>query len=394
MSTRNSAAVWLSIGLSYAAMMSLAVAVNLMPVFLTTLRADLGGAVQLSNEQLGRIGAITFVGLVAGILITGPLADRFGAKPFAIGGNLLIAAGLLLIWRAPGYGTLLAAVALMGGGAGVLDMVLSPIVSALQPHRRSAAMNWLHSFYCIGAVATVLVASSALRFGVHWRVIALGMIAIPLLVAAGFTRMTLPALVAHEDGRLPLRQLMRIPLFLVAVAAIFLAGATELGLAQWLPAYAEVDLGFTPWVAGMSLLFFSVAMALGRILAGLIGHRVAGVVLMRACCWVTAILFVVACFAPWPGLRLAAAIATGLTGSCLWPTMLGVTADRFPRGGASMFGMLAAFGNFGGVFMPWIVGATADMTGRMNWGISLAVLCPLGMIALLRAMDRRHAAMP
>ena len=394
MSARNNAAVRLSIGLSYAAMMSLAVAVNLMPVFLTTLRADLGGAVPLSNEQLGRIGAITFIGLVAGILITGPLADRFGAKPFAIGGNLLIAAGLVLTWRAPGYGTLLAAVALMGAGAGVLDMVLSPIVSALQPHRRSAAMNWLHSFYCIGAVATVLAASSALRFGVRWRVIALGLIAIPLLVAAGFSRMKLPALVAHEEGRLPLRQLMRMPLFLVAVAAIFLAGATELGLAQWLPAYAEVELRFTPWVAGMSLLLFSVAMALGRILAGLMGHRVAGVVLMRACCWVTALLFVVACFAPWAGLRLAAAIATGLTGGCLWPTMLGVTADRFPRGGASMFGMLAAFGNFGGVFMPWIVGATADMTGRMNWGISLAVLCPLGMIALLRAMDRRHAAVP
>jgi len=375
-------------------MMSLAVAVNLMPVFLTTLRADLGGAVHLSNEQLGRIGAVTFVGVVAGILITGPLADRLGPKPFVISGNLLIAAGLLLTWRAPSYGVLLVAVAVMGFGAGVLDMVLSPIVSALQPHRRSAAMNWLHSFYCIGAVATVLAASSALRLGVHWRTIALGMFAMPLLVAAGFARMTLPALVTHEHGRLPLRQLLRIPLFLVAVAAIFLAGATELGLAQWLPAYAEVDLGFTPWIAGMSLLLFSVAMALGRILAGLVGHRVAGVMLMRVCCWATAALFVVACFAPWFGLRLAAAIATGLTGSCLWPTMLGVTADRFPRGGASMFGMLAAFGNFGGVFMPWVVGVTADMTGRMNWGISLAVLCPLGMIALLRAVDRRQAATP
>ena len=167
-----------------------------------------------------------------------------------------------------------------------------------------------------------------------------------------------------------------------------------MGLAQWLPAYAETDLGFTPWIAGMSLLFFSVAMALGRILAGLIGHRVPGVALMRACCWATAALFLVACFAPWFGVRLAAAIATGLTGSCLWPTMLAVTADRFPRGGASMFGMLAAFGNFGGVFMPWVVGVTADMTGRMNWGISLAALCPLGMIALLYAMDRRHSNAP
>ena len=41
---------------------------------------------------------------------------------------------------------LLAAAALMGCGAGILDMVLSPIVSALEPERRTWAMNWLHSF--------------------------------------------------------------------------------------------------------------------------------------------------------------------------------------------------------------------------------------------------------
>jgi len=38
----------------------------------------------------------------------------------------------------------------------------------------------------------------------------------------------------------------------------------------------------------------------------------------------------------------------GLAGSCLWPTTLGVASDRFPRGGATMFGLLAAFGNPGG----------------------------------------------
>ena len=45
------------------AMMVLAIAVNLLPVFLTTIAVDLGRGAPLSAEQLGRIGAVTFIGL-------------------------------------------------------------------------------------------------------------------------------------------------------------------------------------------------------------------------------------------------------------------------------------------------------------------------------------------
>ncbi|MDR0352575.1 MAG: MFS transporter, partial [Opitutaceae bacterium] len=89
---------WLT-ALSYGAMMSLAIGLNLLPVFLTTLSARFGGEAGLSNEQLGRLGAAAFAGLVIGILITGPLADRRGAKLFAVGGNVVMAASLVgLAW--------------------------------------------------------------------------------------------------------------------------------------------------------------------------------------------------------------------------------------------------------------------------------------------------------
>ena len=62
--------------LCYGAMMSLAIGLNLLPVFLTTLSATYGGADGLTGEQLGRLGALAFAGVAAGIVITGPLADR------------------------------------------------------------------------------------------------------------------------------------------------------------------------------------------------------------------------------------------------------------------------------------------------------------------------------
>ena len=55
-----------ALALCYAGMVCLAIAVNLMPYILTTLRVDLGGRAGLTGEQLGRISAITFAGLVGG----------------------------------------------------------------------------------------------------------------------------------------------------------------------------------------------------------------------------------------------------------------------------------------------------------------------------------------
>jgi fucose permease len=372
-------------------MMCLAIAVNLIPVILTTLSTALGGAAGFTNEQLGRILAATFVGLVAGIVVTGPLADRLGAKPFAALGNVLVAAGLAVLGTARSYPAVLAAAFTMGAGAGVLDLVLSPIVAALQPDRRTSAMNWLHSFYSIGAVGTILVASLAPSLGIGWRALALAFVAIPGLLGLGFLGARVPPLVAEGTERMRLRSLCRERYFLAALAAIFLGGATELGMAQWLPAYAEKGLSYTTWAGGMAFLGFSVAMAVGRVAAGVMGHRVGGVRLMVGSSSLAAVLYLIASFAPWRPVALGACVAMGLAVSCLWPSMLATTADRFPRGGASMFGMLAAAGNFGGIAMPWAIGVVADRSS-MPLGLAVTTLCPVAMAVLLFGMRGRPSS--
>src|SRR3954454_6195747 len=377
--------------LCYLAMVSLAVAVNLLPVFLTSLSSTLGGAAGgLTDEQLGRIGAVTFAGLVTAILLTGPLADRLGGRWFAVGGNVLIAVGLLLLGLAPGYRAVLLASFVMGFGAGTLDMILSPIVAALRPERRTVAMNLLHSFYCIGAVATILAGAAALRAGLGWRVVALGLVPMPVLIGLGFLGLRgLPPLVGAGEVRTPVASLLRRPFFVVTLAAILLGGATELGFAYWLPAYAEKSLGFSRWAAGMAFLGFSAGMAVGRLGIALLPRAIGPIRLMLACCAATLVLFLLACFAPSRSVALTACVVAGVSGSCLWPSTLALAADRFPHGGASMFGLLAACGNFGGIFMPWAAGVVADRSS-LRLGLASTALCPLLMIAALLWMAGRR----
>lgn len=371
--------------LSYGAMMSLAIGLNLLPVFLTSLSTLYGGEAGLTGEQLGRLGAFAFAGLVAGIVMTGPLADRFGAKLFAQSGLVLIALSLLAAAFAPNYAALGAALFVLGLGSGVLDMVLSPVVAALNPGNRSVAMNWLHSFYCVGAVVTVLVGALALHFGLGWRGSCLLLLPLPAGLFIAFAPLRFPEMVTAGTARTPMRALVREGWFVCALFAIFLGGATELGMAQWLPAYAETELGFPVWMSSLSLLLFSVAMALGRMIIGMIGKDWNPFNVMLWSCASTVVLFVIGSFFPVPAVALTACVLAGFTGSCLWPTTLAVTGDRYPNGGASMFGALAALGNAGGIFMPWVVGWITDLS-NLHWGLAISALAPPIMFPLVRRM--------
>ena len=378
-----------ALALNYSAMMVLAIAVNLLPVFLTTLRDAFDAAHPLTNEQLGRIAGMTFFGVVAGILISGPLADRWGMKPFAIVGNLLIALGLGMLGLAETYNQLLVACFVMGFGGGTLDLILSPIVCAFQPEQKTAALNWLHSFYCVGAVLTILLATLALRWGVSWRGTALAMVCLPLGVGMGFIWLKIPSLLKQGEQRMRLRELFCVGYFWWALLAIFLGGATELGMAQWLPDYAQTRLGYSQATGGMALLAFSLAMAVGRWAVGYWGHKTSPIAIMLACSVVSVGLFVAGSFMPVPGIALGACIAAGLTGACLWPSVFGITTDRFPRGGASMFGVLSGLGNLGGMIMPWIVGAVADQS-NLSWGLVSSAAAPALMIPVLLRLRRYH----
>jgi len=367
--------------LCYASMMSLSIGLNLLPVFLTNLKTTFDPAVPLTQEQLGRLGALAFAGLVMGILMTGPMADRWGMKAFALIGNGLTAFSLAAMAASPSYPVLGVSLFLMGLGAGILDMVLSPIVSALNPDRRAVALNWLHSFYCVGAVVTILAGTLALKAGVSWRGSCLLLLPLPVYLLAAFAPLKFPSLQDKEE-RTRVRTILKEKWFIAAVVALFLGGATELGMAQWLPAYAETALGFPAWAGGTALLLFSLAMAGGRMAVGAWGGKANPFHMMAWGCSLSVVFFLCGSFLPFPTLALAACIAAGFTGSALWPTMLAVSANRYPEGGASMFGVLAAMGNAGGIMMPWIVGWVADKS-NLHWGLAVSALAPLFMLPLV-----------
>jgi hypothetical protein len=58
-----------------------------------------------------------------------------------------------------------------------------------------------------------------------------------------------------------------------------------------------------------------------------------------------------------------------------------------------MFGVLAAFGNLGGIMMPWCVGLVADHS-RIALGIAASAAPPLLMLPVLRGLHAGRLPAP
>jgi fucose permease len=150
-------------------------------------------------------------------------------------------------------------------------------------------------------------------------------------------------------------------------------------------------LGYTKSQGGMSLAGFMLAMIIGRTVGAFVAERVRGVTVLRSACIGFTILCIFGGLAPGSVMPLAACVTSGVVLGALWPTTLGIVADRFPQGGASLFALLSASGNTGCVVMPWIVGIVAEKSG-LHTAIASVSSATIVILVLLAVFAGRTGA--
>ena len=382
--------VTLSLAASHAGKVCIAAVINVLPILLPRMGGDLvpGG---LSNEEIGRIGGAVFAGLVLGVVVTGPLADRLGVRPVATCGSLAMALGLVLLGGAHAAPAATMAAVIMGLGAGMMDLVICPLVAVVQPARRASALNRLEANYCLGSIAVILLVSGWIQAGGGWRQAVFVLALLPLILVPLFALNPWPALI-QADRRMGLGQLVRSGWLLLSLGIIALSGAVEVGICVWLPTFTQRVVEGSALTGGATLVGFLACMALGRHLAANHSERFTAPQMLGWSAAVTGILILATVLLSMSWTALTLLVLTGLPIGCLWPTVLAMNGDRFPHGGATLFSLLVAFGNGGGFLMPWCIGLMAD-GGSFAWGLAGLAMCPALLLVLLGLQrSRRYEA--
>ena len=353
---------------------SQAVVNNLAPLLFVVFKERFG----LTDEQLGWLILMNFgTQIVADILAT-RYVDRLGQRICAVIAHLFCACGLILMGVLPfvlpnPYAGLCVAAVLYAMGGGIIEVMISPIVEALPGEHKEKAMSMVHSFYCWGQAAVVLISTLLLwRFSQDmWRLLPIGWALIPLANAMAFTRVPLmPA--TPESERTKIGTLLRSKAFFIAILMMVASGSAELAMSQWSSLFAEQALGVSKVLGDLlGPCAFALCMAFTRMMYGLHGEKIAvdrALVLSAALC---VVCYATAVFSTIPFLALAGCALCGVSVGLMWPGTVSATARRFPMGGTALFGLLAISGDIGCSTGPWLTGVISDAVQTSAWGVSL-----------------------
>jgi MFS family permease len=146
---------------------------------------------------------IYLVPLTLGFLIAGPLAgklsDRFGHRPFAVGGLLVMAltfGGMLLLPTNFSYPVFASLILLNGLASGLFSAPnASSIMSSVPAHQRGAASGMRSTFQNSGMVLSI---------GLFFSLMVIGLASsLPSTLYSGLTAQGVPASAAHAVAALP-----------------------------------------------------------------------------------------------------------------------------------------------------------------------------------------------
>lgn len=333
------------------------------------LQADIYNVIDPINSatMLGQALGVTFTGFALTLLFGSALVDLIGMKRMLLLsalGYILGSLGLLAATFMPVSGTVelvvLTSLLLTGLGWGAVEAASNPMVAALYPEEKTHRLNILHAWWPAGIVVGGLLGVAITATGIPWKVNMLILLLPSLVLAWMVATSSFPvtervaAGVSYGDM---FAELVKRPMFWVFWVCMYLTAAAELAPGQWV----NISLSNIVGMPGILLLVYvSGLMFVMRHFAGPIVDRISSVGLMFVSCLAAGIGLYLLSLADSPLLAFAAATVWGIGVCYMWPTMLAITSERFPRGGAVAMGLMGFAGGMSIQFVLPRMGSIFD----------------------------------
>ncbi|MDX6751734.1 MFS transporter [Geminicoccaceae bacterium 1502E] len=322
-----------------------------------------------------------------GQMITGAIADRFGATRVLVVGALVYCAGLLLMAVAASPLVLhLSAGVLVGiGGAGASFAIVMAAVARMVPEeRRSWALGVIVASSSLGMfLFAPMTQGLILAYG--WSTALVVVACLVLLVvplALPYAGQPASASAAGQSIGQAIREAAGHRSYWYLVTGFFVCGYHVAFIQTHLPAYIT-DSFVAPWVAGWAIALVGLFNVVGSYASGVLGGRYSKKNLLSLIYVLRALVIALYVLLPVTATTtLVFAAAMGLLWLSTVPLTSGLVAVMFgPRYMAMLFGVVFFSHQLGAFLGVWLGGRLYDVTGSYDvvWWIGVA----LGLLAAL-----------
>lgn len=370
-----------------------AIMLNFPPLLYLFFQEELG----LTLSQVSfLITANIIIELVVDVIVS-KIAPSIGYRPLVILATVFAAMGLVAMFILPTVMTnkflaLILSMMLCGAGGGIMEVLISPIVEACPTKNKSGMMSLLHSFYCWGQAGVVLISTVFFHiFGLdNWFYIALFWIIIPVSCLLMFTRAPIYTLEEETLEKPSVISLFKNKLFWVMAIMMICAGASELAMAQWASAFAEIAIGRSDlkWLTDLlGPCLFAICMGATRVFYAKMSEKInlaKGLFISSVICIAS---YLITILSPFPILSLFGCALCGVGAGIMWPATYSMGSEKIPNGGVLMFGLLALAGDFGCLAGPSLAGqVSALFNNNLKVGFAVSIIFPLVLAIICASM--------
>lgn len=367
---------------------------NFAPLLFLTFQSQYG----LPIPQITVLIGFNFIVQLCVDLASAGFAERLGYKRSMLLAHGLCISGLIALGVLPEilpspFVGLLIAVFFYAIGGGLLEVLVSPIVEACPTDNKERMMSILHSFYCWGVVAVIVLSTLFFTvFGIeNWRVLAFIWALLPLADGVMFLFVPINTPVP-EGGGMSFKELIKCGSFRILFPMMLCAGACEMAVSQWASTLCENALGVSKTIGDLAgTASFAVLMGTARALHGKFAEKIALDKAMTVSAVLCVLAYLMIALVPNAAAGLAGCALCGCAVGIMWPGTFSKGAASLPRGGTMMFALLALAGDVGCAAGPGIAGFAADMSGGdLRIGVLCAVMFPIAMAVLSAVSAKRR----
>jgi MFS transporter, FHS family, glucose/mannose:H+ symporter len=336
----------------------------------------------LTSAQAASLASSLPFGMLAGTLVFGPVADRFGYKYLLLVSTLLIIIALEQIAFAKGLFVLQVSFFLLGAGGGAINGATNALAADITSESKGARLSLLGVFFGIGALGMPLLLGILTKLWKYETIISFLGWAI-LIPAIYFLLIRFPE--PKQKQGFPVRQglaLLREPLLILIGLVLFFESGLEGMVSNWTTTF----LGNRNIPSDRALFALSAqvaALVAARfILAGLLKTKSPLQILYVCLAFImggSILLF----FSTHYALALFAMVLLGFGFAAGFPVMLGITGEKYPQLSGTAFSMVIIMALIGNTLLNYLTGMISDTFGIQYFPLIL-VCCVLSMWILLR----------
>lgn len=328
---------------------------------------QLGTDFQISDEKLGWINGMAFLGFPIAMIIGGLLYNSLGAKKLMAVAFISHVLGLVLTIYAGGFWMLLISTFFIGFANGSVEAACNPLIANLYTNNRTAMLNKFHVWFPGGIVIGALVSQLMSTNGMGWQM-QIAIMLIPTLIYGYLVfSQKFPESENIESNTSENIKALANPLFIFIFLCMSLTAVSEFIPQQWI----EKVLGGSGASPMLILAMVTGIMALGRFFAGPIVHKLNPIGVL----WMSAIVTTIAIYlmSIVDGSMIYVAAVIFALGVCyFWPTMIGFISEYTPKTGALGMSLVGGMGMLATSIWNPIIGSMLDSEKEIAMASGLA----------------------